>query len=277
MRIDGASARVLALLGVLLVVVVVGVWLVVGALRSDGTAAPEVVSTLQPTAAAEPPAKLVPELPSGPLPPREAGEAVLVTDGPAVGKVALTFDDGLCAECVRAVVEFLEQTDTPATMFPNGKYADAWEGSIDLILPLVASGQIEFGNHTFDHADPRSLKRRDLARDLRRNEKWIWNTFRSDPRPLFRPPFGAYDDKVLRVAGNQGYTQVVTWSSSGLDWKLTEPDAIAGTVRDTLKPGAIILLHPNSMATIEAMPAILEELRARDLEPVLLSELLGER
>jgi peptidoglycan/xylan/chitin deacetylase (PgdA/CDA1 family) len=214
---------------------------------------------------------------SGFIPDAEPGEAALFTGGSSVNKVALTFDDGLCAECVYGVLDLLDRTGTAATMFPNGIYADRWDPNVDLILDLVARGQIEFGNHSYGHDDLRTLKRRDIARDLRRNEEWIWKTFRANPRPLTRPPFGAYDDDVIDVAGRRGYTEVVTWSSSGLDWELTEADAIVNSVRDTLKPGAIILLHPNSAATVDALPAILDEISDRGLEPVLLSELLAEQ
>lgn len=273
--VNNARAQNLVLAGFVSVLGAVAIWLVIGALRSDDAAATE-TAELKLATPAEPaaPAEPVP-LVSGPIPAAEPGEAALITDGPPVNKVALTFDDGLCSECIYGVLEILDRTGAAATMFPNGIYADRWNPNVDLSLDLVARGQIEFGNHSYGHEDLRTLKRRDIARDLRRNEEWIWKTFQTNPRPLMRPPFGAYDDDVIDVAGRRGYTQVVTWSSSGLDWELVDADAIANSVRDTLKPGAIILLHLNTSATVDALPAILEEISDRGLEPVLLSELLA--
>ena len=74
----------------------------------------------------------------------------------------------------------------------------------------------------------------------------------------------------------------VTWDVIPRDWKDPPPDVIAQRVLDDVKPGSIILLHDgynttqgaDRSATLNALPAIIEGLRARGYDVVRLDELL---
>lgn len=188
--------------------------------------------------------------------------ARLVTDGPPVRTVALTFDDGSCADCIAAVLQTLAKQKVPATLFPNGSYAAQWEPRAARVKRLIAKGLLELGNHGWSHENPTELDDDALREDLASNEEWIEATFGVSPRPLFRPPFGAYDDDLLAVAGELGYTVVVTWTTSGLDWETDDPKEIVANAMSGLQPGAIVLLHVNSTATAKALPKLIEAIRA---------------
>jgi peptidoglycan/xylan/chitin deacetylase (PgdA/CDA1 family) len=202
------------------------------------------------------------------------GEAEFYSAGPGVDKVALTFDDGSCEPCVGDLAELLDRSGVKATIFPNGMYADSWEPHAEAYRELLASGQIDIGNHTFDHENATEQTPKVFKRDLKRNQAWIKKTFGAEPRPIFRPPFGAYDDKVLKAAGELGYTQVVNWSVGALDWETQDPNVVFENVREQLTSGAIILMHANGDWSIEALPRIIELLEEEGLEPVTLRELL---
>jgi peptidoglycan/xylan/chitin deacetylase (PgdA/CDA1 family) len=171
----------------------------------------------------------------------------------------------------------LAATGAHATIFPNGVYAGSWEPQAATIRRLVAGGQLTVGNHTFLHHDALQESATAFGADLNRDEAWIQRTFGVTARPFFRPPYGAYNQSALDVAGQQGYTKVLIWSGTVADSSPRTVGYILGAIRHWAKPGAIILLHGNYPATSIALPQILETLRARGLRPVTLAEMLGRR
>jgi peptidoglycan-N-acetylglucosamine deacetylase len=77
---------------------------------------------------------------------------------------------------------------------------------------------------------------------------------------------------VLSVLGAEGYVSVF-WTIDTLDWK---PDRTAtqieAAVLDKLSPGAIVLMHVGGKQTAQALPAILDEIKARGYSFVTLRE-----
>lgn len=92
---------------------------------------------------------------------------------------------------------------------------------------------------------------------------------------LFRPPYGARDTRVDRVALELGLLPVI-WSvasgdSDGYSWR-----EIGAAVERGLRPGAIVLMHENRGQTIRALRyLILPALAASGLRAVIVPELLA--
>jgi peptidoglycan-N-acetylglucosamine deacetylase len=204
------------------------------------------------------------------------GVGTVVFNGPETApRVALTFDDGSCASCIAAILAELERTKTPATLFPNGAYARFWQPNASEVRKLVASGLVDLGNHTWSHNDVRSESAAVLKDELERNEEWMQINFGGSSYPLFRPPFGTYNDAAVRRAGKWGWTTTVTWSAGSRDWEGLTADAIVAELHKSVKPGAIILLHPNYPTTVAALPRVIADIQAKGLQPVTLRALLG--
>jgi peptidoglycan/xylan/chitin deacetylase (PgdA/CDA1 family) len=199
----------------------------------------------------------------------------VIVHGPARRELALTFDDGVCALCVARIIRTLAATGAHATIFPNGIYNRSWSPQATMIRRLVANGQLQVGNHTFLHHDALLESEATFHQDLSNEESWIERTFGVTARPFFRPPYGAYNRATLAVAGQSGYTKVITWSGTAADSSPRTVGYILGAIRHWARPGAIILLHGNYPATSIALPQILQILRARGLRPVTLAQLLG--
>lgn len=212
----------------------------------------------------------------GPIPPAQPGPAHVYTHGPTAGRmVALTFDDGFCAACVKRIVDVLTQTGAHATFFPNGRYASSWEPQAARIRLLISYGQLVVGNHTFHHVDAPAVGSAAFAADLQQNEQWIERTFGVTARPFFRPPYGAYDGGTIAAAGAAGSTRVIMWSGTVADSSLRTPAYILHAIRYWAKPGAIILMHGNYPTTARILPQILALLHRMRLRPVTIAELLG--
>ena len=159
------------------------------------------------------------------------------TGPPNVNKVALTFDDGSCDACIGSVLATLEQTGTPATLFPNGAYERFWDPHATKIRELIASGLIDLGNHTWSHNDVRTMSVATLKDELQRNEDWMRLNFGASSFPIFRPPFGTYNDAAVRRAGKWGWTTTVTWSAGSRDWEGLDANAIVAELDKSVAAG----------------------------------------
>lgn len=212
----------------------------------------------------------------GPIPPARPGTAEVVQSGPASKKmVALTFDDGFCADCVTQLIRGLEKTGAHATLFPNGTYGGSWEPHARAVRRLVEAGQVSVGSHTFSHVNAPAVGAAAFGADLDRNEQWIQRTFGMTGRPYLRPPYGAFDDGTLAAAGERGYTKVVMWNGTVADSNLRTRGYILNAIRHWARPGSIILLHANYPPTVEALPEIVRILRRKGLRTATLQELIG--
>ena len=92
---------------------------------------------------------------------------------------------------------------------------------------------------------------------------------------LFRPPYGDYDNEVIKNATSCGY-YTIQWDVDSLDWKDYGVDNIIKTVTEhkNLKNGSIILMHNGAKYTAEALPKVIEGLKAKGYEIVPISELI---
>jgi len=92
---------------------------------------------------------------------------------------------------------------------------------------------------------------------------------------LFRPPYGDYDDHVIKNAKDCGY-HTIQWSVDSLDWKDYGVESIIKTVTEhkNLGNGAIILMHNGAKYTAQALPTVIEKLQAAGYQIVPISELI---
>ena len=121
----------------------------------------------------------------------------------AGNRVAITLDDGVSSEVVRAYTKLARDTGMRLTYFVNGRY-QSWTENRDLMLPLVESGQIQLGNHTWSHPDLAKLSKDEIVDQLERNHKFLQSTFGVDSRPYFRPPYGSHNAIADRVPAELG-------------------------------------------------------------------------
>lgn len=90
---------------------------------------------------------------------------------------------------------------------------------------------------------------------------------------LFRPPYGDYDDLLVDTAADMGML-TVQWDVDSLDWKDLSAQEIAERILAQTKSGSIILCHNNGLHTAEALPIVLDALKARGFEFVPIGELV---
>jgi peptidoglycan-N-acetylmuramic acid deacetylase len=207
-----------------------------------------------------------------------ASEPLLVTRGRTNKPwVALTLDAGASAAPTPRMLKALRERHITITFFLTGQWI---KDNPDLARQIAADGH-EIANHTFTHRDLTRLGDAALRKELADTEALLKGTAGVSSRPLFRPPYGAYDEQVLRAAVGQGYLPIY-WTLDSLDsvGEPKTPEFLLERVTGKLTPeqlrGAIILAHCGSDATADALPKILDRFDEMGFEVKKVSEVLGQ-
>ena len=119
------------------------------------------------------------------------------TDEP---KIALTFDAAWGNEDTQTIMEILRKHDVKVTFFMTGGWVESYPEDVKLIL----SEGHDLGNHSENHKNMSQLSNSDKKNELMTVHDKVKNLTGYDMF-LFRPPYGDYDNEVIRVAKECGY------------------------------------------------------------------------
>lgn len=184
-------------------------------------------------------------------------------------KLAISFDAAWGADKTPRILDTLDRFGVKTTFFLVSFWVRRYP---DAARDIVRRGH-ELGMHSATHPDLTTLSDARIREEVMDNFRVIQETTGFMPR-LFRPPFGAYDDRVLRVIEDElGFT-VIQWSVDSLDWKRVGPEFVTRRVLERVHPGAIVLFHNNADATPAALPVILQTLQEQGWQVVPISQLL---
>ncbi|MEV6068093.1 polysaccharide deacetylase family protein [Nocardia sp. NPDC052001] len=217
--------------------------------------------------------RLLPARPTGPKTPIAPGTTI--TGLPGNGNaMALTVDDGASPEVVGAYIEFAKRTGARFTFFVTAYY-DSWSLHKDALRPLVDSGQIQLGNHTWNHPDLTTLSASAVSSQLDQAKTFLRNTFGVDGTPFYRPPFGRHNGTVDKVAGDLGYTVPTMWYGSISDSGLITEDYLMECARKYFTPQTIVIGHANHPPVTHCFDQLVEIIRERNLAMVTLNDVLA--
>nr|HQU84290.1 polysaccharide deacetylase family protein [Pyrinomonadaceae bacterium] len=217
---------------------------------------------------------------------------VMQRTGDQPGKIVLTFDDGPDAEWTPKILDILKEKGVKATFFVIGENG---QENPELIKRIVAEGH-EIGNHSFTHPNLGEVPQAVTEVELNATQRLIESLTGRSTR-LFRAPyFGDAEPRTPNEVEPTVLAQKMGYLTVGLhidpdDWKLTDdngkPRTADDLVNETLKAaaidtpeerGSIVLLHDgggNRQATVEALPRIIDDLRAKGFQFTNVSELAG--
>jgi peptidoglycan/xylan/chitin deacetylase (PgdA/CDA1 family) len=190
--------------------------------------------------------------------------------------VALTFDDGPSARFTPEVLGILEREHARGTFFVIG-------GELKKEMAvgrMIASSGNEIGNHSFSHNRMVFKTGRWIAHEIETTDALIRQTGYGGP-VLFRSPYGKRLLSLPLYLARHDRWNVFWDIEPESDPRVARSsDAIAGHVLSRVKPGSIVLLHPNYSTGAnarKALPLIIRELRKRGYEFVTVSEMLERR
>ncbi|MGZ6792165.1 MAG: polysaccharide deacetylase family protein [Mycobacteriales bacterium] len=230
-----------------------------------------------PTASATPSATASPS----PTPTRPTPSPTVAVRGPSVvlrrlptsrPVVALTFDAGSDPGHTAQVLDLLAARHLHATFGLTG----AWVGANPALARRIAAEGHQVVNHTDGHLSwtgrstgTAPLTAAQRRQELARAEATIRSVTGVAAAPWWRPPYGDRDASVDADAGAAGYRWELLWTVDTLGWRGVAPAEVTRRTLDAAGPGEVVLMHVGAASTDwQALPAVLDGLRARGLTPV---------
>ncbi len=172
---------------------------------------------------------------------------------------ALTFDDGPHPR-THKVLDALKEENVRATFFVLGENVQY----LPYVITRIHNEGHEIANHAFSHTALTSLSPEDVHKEISSTNGLLRDL--GVPKPRFlRPPLGAYDKKVARIA-RKLEMDVVLWSTDSYDWQ-GRPDYanmpnMLREVMTTETQRGIYLFHDTKLVTAQDAKEIVQTLRA---------------
>jgi peptidoglycan/xylan/chitin deacetylase (PgdA/CDA1 family) len=185
--------------------------------------------------------------------------------------LAWTVDDGIDSAVVAAYARFARDSGTRLTFFVNG-VNPSWTENAPALRPMVESGQIQLGNHTFSHPNLRKLSDAGIVSELQKNDVFIHNVYGVSSAPFYRPPYGYTNARTEAVAASIGYRAPVMWYGSLSDSGLITPQQVVDFATTWFLPQHIVIGHANFAPVTTVYPQLLEIIRERNLRTVTLND-----
>ncbi len=182
--------------------------------------------------------------------------------------VALSFDCAWGVEHTDAILNALRVGDVKATWF----MVEFWTEKYPEYVSKIDKAGHEIGTHSSTHSYMSKQNSEEIRLELKTSSEAITG-ITGKKVELFRPPYGDYDDELIRTASEEGYYSI-QWDVDSLDWKDLSATDIAMRVINGAKDGSIVLMHNNGLHTAEAVPIIIETLKNRGFTFVPIGELI---
>jgi len=190
-------------------------------------------------------------------------------------QIALTFDAGWEFRNTEALLNLLDKYNIKATFFVRGLWVKEHP---NLALEIVTKGHA-LENHSLTHGHMNTMTDLEVKNEISQTTDIIKEVTGYVPY-LFRPPFGEYDERILRILKSEGYNYTILWTVDSHDWaqelngvKITK-DYLVNRVLDNASDNGIILMHVGGYETINALQEIITGLKSEGYELVKVNDML---
>ena len=169
-------------------------------------------------------------------------------------QVAISFDAAWGNEQTGELLDILDRCQVKATFFLVGEWVDKYPDDVK----TIAQRGHDVGNHSNTHPHMPQLSRDMASAEVSACNDKIKALTGKAPT-LFRPPYGDYDNKVVETVKQD-----------------PSPEQMTKTVLDKVTDGSIVLMHNGAKNTPAALPSIIEGIRSKGYEIVLIKDLIPE-
>ncbi len=183
--------------------------------------------------------------------------------------IALTFDDGPHETLTPKLLDLLARRHIKVTFFVLGECVQEHRD----ILARAAQEGHEIASHSWSHPQLNRKSDEEVRSQLKRTDDIIKSVTGHRPT-LFRPPYGALTNKQKKSIPDEYGYKIILWDVDPLDWKDPGPAAVTNRILRETRAGSIILSHDIHKGTVEAMPATIDQLLAKNYKFVTVSELI---
>lgn len=172
-------------------------------------------------------------------------------------------------EYLDEMLKFFAKNRIKATFFITGRWAEANPDHVR----KIANGGHEIGNHGYSHPHVNNLTLSENIEEINKTSDIILKIIKRRTK-LYAPPFGEFNDTVLKAA-HQTNHKTVLWTVDTIDWQKPDPAVITSRVLENVHNGAIILMHPTSQVN-QALPDIFRGLSGQGYQVVPLENLITD-
>lgn len=183
-------------------------------------------------------------------------------------KVAISFDATWGSSRTTQIMQILAKHNLKATFF----LTNIWLNQYPHLARQISQEGHEIGLHSANHPRFTELSAEKIVKELQDNASMITEITGQQPY-LFRPPFGAYNNGVIKIVQEENFIPI-QWSIDSLDWKNLTSEQIIQRVTSKLHPGAIVLFHNDGTNTPAALEPIIEYMKKEGYTIVPVSELI---
>lgn len=182
--------------------------------------------------------------------------------------VALTFDDGPSTATTPRLLDILKGRGVKATFFVLGSMA---RQAPEILRREVEEGH-EVASHTPYHNQQTLLSAAQVRVEALEMDRIFTDILGTVPR-FTRPPYGSYNQTVQNAIGQP----LIIWSVDPRDWQYRDASTVCTNVVSGTFDGSVILVHDIHASTVDAVPCIIDTLRAQGYEFLTVSELAAYR
>jgi peptidoglycan-N-acetylglucosamine deacetylase len=176
-----------------------------------------------------------------------------------IREITFTFDDGPSLKNTPKLLEILSQYHIPSVFFVLGEKLKTAKGRA-IVERAKREGHL-IGNHSFDHANLRTLSKEKIIEQVKKTEDLILECTnkRCD---LFRPPYGATNSTIADILKELGYTQVL-WNVDTMDWKYKQTGKWVdyGLQQIKAREDSIVLMHDIHATTINQIESFIQKIK----------------
>jgi polysaccharide deacetylase family sporulation protein PdaB len=184
-------------------------------------------------------------------------------------KIAITFDCAWGSDDIPDILNTLEKHNVKATFFIVGTWAEKFPDAVK----LISEAGHDVANHSYSHIKMGSVDKNKIKDEILKCDA-VLEKITGKKVNLFRPPYGEYNNDVIRVARELNH-YTIQWDVDSLDWHLDITiEDIHNRINKGVKNGSILLFHNDTKYTANIISDIIVNLKDRGYSFVPVSELI---
>ena len=195
-----------------------------------------------------------------------------ISHGPrSRNKVALTFHGAGDPMIAANLLNILSTSGTHVTVFAVGTFLK----SNPEFAKKILDGGHDLGNHTMTHTQMKTISAKRVDSEISECAALL-KKLTGNHGAFFRPSGTQYSTPLIRkTAQKYGYKNCISYDVDSHDYQDPGKAAVISNINKGIKGGSIISLHFGHQNTIDALPTVIENIKAKGFEPVTLTELIG--
>ncbi len=185
--------------------------------------------------------------------------------------IYLTFDCGYENGYSPIILDTLKKENVKAAFFVTQTFI---RDNVELVKRMKEEGHLVC-NHTVTHPSLPELSVDEVKEEILTCQQYMKEATGYDMDRYVRPPRGEYSQRTLQASRDLGY-KTIFWSIAYLDYDVNNQPGAGYVVEHFSKyhhPGAIVLMHNVSSANAQALPEVIQLLKAEGYTFKSLNEL----